>query len=135
MREKVLAEVQDLITAEYEARDALWADAAALAEHYAAKANAQIQARCADLGIPSKHAPGLELCWRRRSGDFVDSKRRAELFKLAEARLAALTETAKTVINANLLRVGSISSWAVWTPMRRGSSWRQCRPWSNSCRR
>jgi hypothetical protein len=106
MREKVLlAEVQDLITAEYEARDALWADAAALAEQYAAKANAQIQARCADLGIPSKHAPGLELGWRRRSGDFVDSKRRAELFKLAETRLAALTETAKTVINANLLRV------------------------------
>lgn len=46
-RQQILrAEVVDLITAEYEARDKLWADAAVVAEEAAAKANAIIQARC-----------------------------------------------------------------------------------------
>jgi len=62
----LIAEVFNEATAEYEARDALWADAVAIAEECAAKANAQIQARCADLGIPSRHAPGVTLGWRPR---------------------------------------------------------------------
>jgi hypothetical protein len=95
--------VRDQITAEYEARDALWADAVAIAEEYAAKANAQITARCAELGIPPKHAPGLELAWRRRSLDYENSSRRAELLKLAETRLAALKQTAKTESQRNAL--------------------------------
>lgn len=40
----LLAEVINDMTVEYEARDALWADAVAIAEEAAAKANAQIQA-------------------------------------------------------------------------------------------
>lgn len=60
MREKIVyADVIDQMTAEFEARDALWADAVAIAEEAAAKANAQIQARCVELGIPPKRAPGL----------------------------------------------------------------------------
>ena len=59
--EKILiVEVLDQMTAEFDARDALWSDAVTIAEEAAAKANAQIQARCAELGIPRKHAPGLE---------------------------------------------------------------------------
>jgi hypothetical protein len=105
MREKVLlAEVADLITAEFEAGDALWADAVAIAEEYAAKANAQIQARCAELGIPPKDAPGLGLGWHPRSSSFENANRRGELRQLAEKRLTALTETAKVAINGAALR-------------------------------
>jgi regulator of protease activity HflC (stomatin/prohibitin superfamily) len=105
-REKILlAEVQDQATAEYEARDHLWADAVAIAEEAAAKANAQIQARCADLGIPPKQAPRLELGWRSRSGEYENPRRRAELLKLAQTRLTALTKTAKTAIQDRLLEV------------------------------
>jgi hypothetical protein len=103
-REKVLlAEVIDLMTAEFEAHDALWADAVVIAEEAMVKANAQIAAQCAELGIPAKDAPGLELRWHARSSEFSNHSRRTELRKLAETRLAALTKTAKAAIQANAL--------------------------------
>jgi hypothetical protein len=103
-RERVLlAEVQDQLTAEFDAHDALWADAVKAAEEAAAKANAQIQAACADLGIPAKDAPHLGLGWSARSPEYSDRNRRAELRKLAETRLAALTKTAKAAIRSAAL--------------------------------
>jgi hypothetical protein len=75
-REKVLlAEVEDQLTAEYEARDQMWAEAVAIAEEAALKANDLIVARCADLGIPASHAPRLEMGWRRRSPSLADPAR------------------------------------------------------------
>jgi hypothetical protein len=106
MREKILlAEVINDMTAEYEARDALWADAVMIAEEAALKANAQIAARCADLGIAPKDAPRLTLHWQARNPEYDNNGRRAELRKLAETRLAALTKTAKTAIQAGALEV------------------------------
>jgi hypothetical protein len=103
-REKVLlAELEDQITAEYSRRDELWAEAEAIAEEAAAKANDLIVAACADLGIPASQAPRLELGWRRRSSSLSDPSRRAELRKLAQTRLAALTRTAKTMIDGKAL--------------------------------
>jgi hypothetical protein len=105
-RERVLlAEVEDLMTAEFEAHDRLWAEAVNIAKDAMAKANAQIQAQCLDLGIPPKHAPGLSLTWHARSSEFTDSSRRAELRRLAASRLAALTKTAKSAIQAASLNV------------------------------
>ena len=96
MREKiVIVEVLELMTAEYAARDALWSDAVTIAEEAAAKANTQIQLRCAELGIPPKHAPQLQLSWSSRGSEFANRERRAELRKLAEAKAAAVTKTAK----------------------------------------
>ncbi len=106
MREKIVyADVIDQMTAEFEARDALWAEAVTIAEEAAAKANAQIQARCAELGIPAKRAPGLELGWRSRSGEFTNRDRRAELRKLAEARAAALSKASKTATQFAALNI------------------------------
>jgi hypothetical protein len=103
-REKVLlAEVEDLMTAEFQARDELWAEATAIAEEAASKANALIVARCLDLGIPAKHAPRVEVGWSRRSSSFSDPDRRGELRKLAQTKLTALTSTAKTMIDGRLL--------------------------------
>lgn len=104
-REKtLLAEVHDQMSAEFSAQDKLWAAAVAIAKDAAAKANDLIRAQCIDLGIEAKYAPGLEIGWRSRSGSFTDSQRRAELRKLAETRLAALTQAAKTEIDRACLR-------------------------------
>ena len=104
MREKtLLAEVQDQLTAEFDAHDALWADAVIIAEEAAAKANAHIRVVCADMGIPPKEAPQLRLGFSSRGPSYTDKERRAELRKLAETRLTALKHQAKTVIRANAL--------------------------------
>jgi hypothetical protein len=104
MREAVLlAEIEDQIAREYSARDQIWAEGVAIAEEAARKANDLIVARCVDLGIPASQAPVLAMQWYSRSSSFADPKRRAELRKLAVAKLAALTKTAKTMIDRTAL--------------------------------
>ena len=99
-REKILlAEVRDLMTREYQARDELWAEAVKIAEEAARKANDLIVARCLDLGIPADQAPSLGLSWQARRAGFEDKSRRAELWKVAQSRLTALTTAAKTSID------------------------------------
>jgi hypothetical protein len=90
------AEVINEITAEYDARDALWSAAVVIAEEASTEANELSARRCAELGVPSGEAPRLELGWRKRGPSFSDRERRAELHKLAQARLDALVQTAKT---------------------------------------
>jgi hypothetical protein len=105
-REKILlAEVQDQLSAEFDAHDALWAHAVIIAEEAAAKANAHIRAVCSDLGVPAKEAPQLALAWQSRGPSYANEKRRAELHKLAVTRLTALTKTAKAAIGDRLLEV------------------------------
>jgi hypothetical protein len=104
-RERVLlAEAEDLMAAEFDARDDLWAGATKIAEQACAAANEQIQQECLKLGIPARFAPGLILAWRSR-GETTDPKRRGELRKLAQARLAALTASA----------VSALDEWLVHT--------------------
>jgi hypothetical protein len=103
-RAKILiAETEDLMAGQFEAEDALWASAVAIAEKAAALANERIAEQCALLGIPPHHAPGLELMWRSRSREFTSPGRRAEVRKLAQARLAALTSAAKSAIDNQAL--------------------------------
>jgi hypothetical protein len=99
------AEVINEITAEYDTRDALWSDAVVIAEEAATKANELIARRCAELGVPSGEAPRLELGWHKRGPSFSDRERRAELHKLAQARLDALVQTAKTTVLGNALDI------------------------------
>jgi hypothetical protein len=101
----LLAEVQDLLTAEFDAHDRLWSDAVTVAEEALDKANAQIRLQCVDLGIPAGEAPQLSMGWRSRGPCYSDRERRAELRKLAETRLVALTKTAKAAIRDKLLDV------------------------------
>ena len=104
-REKILhSEVHDLMSAEFAAQDKLWAAAVAIAKEAADKANDLIRAQCLDLGIAAKYAPELTIGWQSRSGSFIDSARRGELRQLAESRLAALTQAAKTAIDRECLR-------------------------------
>lgn len=98
-------EVIDQMTAEYEVQDALWADAVIVAEEATAKANDQIRRKCAELGIPAGQAPQLHSMWSPRGRQFSNRERRAELEKLAKARLAALAKEAKVRINNAALQV------------------------------
>ena len=50
----LLSEIEDLMAAEYEARDALWDDSVAIAEEAKIKADEQIRARCAEFGVPAE---------------------------------------------------------------------------------
>jgi hypothetical protein len=103
-RAKILAaEIEDLMAAQFEAEDELWVRAVVIAEKAAVQANERIAEQCARLGIPPQHAPGLELRWRARSPEFTSGGRRAELRKLAQARLAALTAAAKSAVDGQAL--------------------------------
>ncbi len=98
-------EVVDQMAAEYEAQDALWANAVIVAEEATAKANDQIRRKCAELGIPPGQAPQLHSMWTRRGYEFSSPMRRAELEKLAKTRLDALAKEAKVRINGAALQV------------------------------
>ena len=74
-----------------------------ICEEAAAKANEQIRARCAELGIPPAYAPQVSTNFLRRGPDLINTDRRRELRELAEERLEALTRTAKTEIDRNTL--------------------------------
>ena len=57
-RAKILiAEIEDLMAAEFSARDDLWREALLIADEAVSKVNEQIAARCLDLGIPPRYAP------------------------------------------------------------------------------
>lgn len=105
-REKVLlSELLQELGAEYSARDEMWAEAVQIAEEAMAKANDQIRARCMDLGIPAKDAPSLHTGFVRKPWDRFGPDEQAKMLKRAQAKLAALTETAKVMIDAKALTV------------------------------
>ncbi len=92
------AGIEDQLAAEFDRHDALWAEAVIFAEEAMAKANAEIREQCAALGIPPSEAPQLHSMWSSRGPNYGDHQRRAELRKLAETRLVAMTKMAKTKI-------------------------------------
>jgi hypothetical protein len=84
-------------------QDEVWAEAARLAKGVVDKAQEQIKARCREIGIPDRFAPGLELGWRNRGYDNILAKRRAELRRMAVTAIAAQEQKAKTKIGLSCL--------------------------------
>jgi hypothetical protein len=97
-------DVEDQLVAEYKFDDEVWADITRRAQAEIAKANAQIAAVCRQLGVPEHLGPSLGLSWAGR-GENALAGRRAELRKLAYARIDAGAESAKVSIQAELLKV------------------------------
>ena len=89
------AEVVDQMTATFAADDALWKEAVLLANEQMEKANALIRNQVAALGIPPTEAPQISAHWYSRGSSYSNRNRRAELYKLADAKLAAMAKTAK----------------------------------------
>ena len=105
-REKILlAEAEDLMATQFAAQDEAWASATTMTAEACRRANEQIKAECAVMGIPAHQAPVLVLNWQSRSTGFTDESRRAELRRVAQSRLAALTASAKTAIDEQLLEI------------------------------
>jgi hypothetical protein len=74
-------------------QDETWEKAVKAAEAAIAKAQAQIHARCRELGIPDQFAPAIDVTWYRR-GDSATASRRKELRSMAQTRIAAIERKA-----------------------------------------
>ncbi len=98
------AEVEDQLSAIYEFSDSLWADVTAAAQAAVTQADAQVAEACRRAGIPDAFRPRLDLAWYGR-GQTAAAARRAELRKLAYARIDEGAETAKVTIASSLLEV------------------------------
>jgi len=77
---------------------------AKLAQAAVADASRVIAVRCRELGIPAEFAPTLNLSWWER-GENACQKRRAELRRVAQSRIAANAQAAKLSIQASSLRI------------------------------
>lgn len=98
------AEVEDQLTAEHKFDDALWAEVTAKAQQEVAKADAAVATVCRGLGIGADLRPSLSIGWAGR-GENAQAGRRAELRKLAHARIDSAAASAKVAIEHELLKV------------------------------
>ena len=83
-------------------QDEVWERATKIAQAALAKANEQIAARCHEIGIPKRFAPGLDLSWYGRHEN-ATKQRRDELLKMAETRIVAIERKAVTKIELSCL--------------------------------
>jgi hypothetical protein len=83
-------------------QDEVWERATKIAQAALAKANEQIAARCHEIGIPKRFAPGLHLSWYGRDEN-ATKQRRDELRKMAETRVEAIECKAVTEIELSCL--------------------------------
>lgn len=77
--------------------DDVWKKAAEAAKAAVAEAQAVVEARCKELGIPPEFAPGLSVGWYGR-GQNAAAERRSELRRLAKSRVEAIEKEAATKI-------------------------------------
>jgi hypothetical protein len=93
--DELLADFENQMAAQYTFDDdAVWAEAARLAEVEVRKAQEKIAERCNQLGIPKQFAPGLDLKWRHRGYDNMLKSRREELRRVAKTQIAAMEQKA-----------------------------------------
>ena len=83
-------------------QDEVWERATKIAQAALAKANEQIAARCHEIGIPKRFAPGLDLSWYGRDEN-ATKQRRDELRKMAKTRVEAIERQAVTEIELSCL--------------------------------
>jgi hypothetical protein len=84
-------------------QDEVWAEASKVAHAAVAKANEQIKARCREIGIPDRFAPGVEIGWRFSGRENSVKERRDELRKMAVTAIEAQEQKAKTQIEISCL--------------------------------
>jgi hypothetical protein len=99
VKAELLADIEKKLSEEFKREDRMWKDAVKIAEQAADDANAHIQRVCEERGIPADFRPSIGLGWRSR-GSNIDPARRAELRKLAVARVDHVAKSAKLEIDA-----------------------------------
>ena len=93
----IRAELKACLSDTFDDEARLWADVTRAARDAIAVADAEIAARCRDLGVAEKFRPSRELGWRGR-GVNASGPRRLELRSLARARVDALKKAALSQI-------------------------------------
>lgn len=83
--------------------DAVWQKAMEMAEREVAKAQKAVAARCRELGIPDRFAPGLTLHWHNRGYDNLVAERKNELRRMATTQIGALEQKAIVQIEMSCL--------------------------------
>jgi hypothetical protein len=102
---ELLADFENQMGQEYSFdQDETWAQAAAAAQHLVKQCQDQVAARCRELGIPERFAPGLTVDWRHRGYENLIEKRRSELRRMAQTRIAAIEQKAITEIEISSLK-------------------------------
>jgi hypothetical protein len=92
------AKVEEQLNAIYSFdQDETWESAHDAAEKVVEEARRTVAERCKELGIPARFAPDLHLGWYSR-GENASKERRAELRKIADARIDELEMQARTKI-------------------------------------
>jgi hypothetical protein len=99
VKAELLADVEAKLSAQFSAEDEMWREANAIADQAERDANAVIAQRCDERGIPAAFRPKRQSYWVPR-GDNLDPSRRAELRKLASARIDQSGKAAKLTIEA-----------------------------------
>ncbi len=98
----LLADVEEQLAATYSLDDDVWAEATAAARKAVRDADKVIAQRCEELGIRPEFRPSISVSWYSR-GENGMQKRRAELRKVAQTRIAAEGRKAKLVIDTAAL--------------------------------
>jgi hypothetical protein len=112
---QLIADFEEQLAATYESTHEAWKDVTAVARKLIDEADAEIARRCRDLGLPDKFRPSLNVSWYGR-GESASRERRAELRKVAQAKLEASARAAKVEIDRSAaglltqLTAGSLES-------------------------
>jgi hypothetical protein len=102
---ELLADFENQMGSEYAFDDdAVWAKAVEAADAEVKKAQAKVEARCRELGIPKQFAPGISLDWHSRGYGNSVEKRRGELRRMAETRIDSIERKAITEIELSCLK-------------------------------
>lgn len=98
------ADVEAQLSAVFEAGDEAWAHVTSEAERVVRQADAEVARICRERGVRPEFRPQLHLAWYSR-GVNAEASRRAELRKLAYARIEAAGRAAKTAIEVRATEV------------------------------
>lgn len=98
------SDVEEQLSAHYEFTDERWAAITTGAKKALALADAQVAAACRASGIPENLRPSLNISWSGR-GENALATRRAELRKLAGARIDEMARAAELRIAESVLNV------------------------------
>ena len=101
---ELMAAFEERLAATYPANDPRWSDIVEAAEAAVAEADRQVREACLAAGVPEEFRPALTLGWRSRGSNGA-AERRAELRRLATARLAAQSKAAGYELDRQEARV------------------------------
>jgi hypothetical protein len=100
VKAEMLADAEARLSEDFSAYDEAWADATSVVEQKIRELDGLIDQVCEERGTPKQFRPGGIRWWFMGRGENTSASRRAELRKLAAARLDQAAKAAKLEIDA-----------------------------------